>query len=162
MTYKNLYEGVDLALSLSQEGDFKFDFIVSSEDALKKIQWKYEGLADIIFSSKNIKISSLLGGGIKEDIPESYFLNDKQDKRLTNVNYKKDKNGMYSFECDQGFGEKLVIDPCSYQYSKNWGTYMLNSGPLATDDAFGVDVVADPAEIMCMYWGIMFRPCPVQ
>lgn len=141
--YENIFPGIHLETK-SQDGYFKYDYIVNAGANVDQIKWKYVGIEPVIREGK-IVLNTTAGevweeqpvawqmiNGIKKDIPCNYQI----------------KDGQVGFEFPEGYDSQyeLIIDPTlifsSYSGATgdNWGytaTYD-NSGNLYSGSiAFG-------------------------
>lgn len=136
VTWKNVYEGVDLEFIEGEDGILKFNYLVSNEQSFSNIKWKINGFDKAsIDSDGDIELVSSWGT-VTENIPKSYFENTgigktlSQENKSVKISYEQDPEGYFYFSKDQPFPQqsRLVIDPmyldwATYFWGKNRGTF---------------------------------------
>lgn len=106
--YSDVYNGIDVLFYLS-DGSFKYDIIVHEEGELSDVEIEFMG-ADDMFLRENVLHLLTPVGEWEETLPESYFVNEKNDKKSTLVEYILSENTI-SFKCSENQKGKLIIDP---------------------------------------------------
>jgi gliding motility-associated-like protein len=83
VTYKNIYEGIDLVCSVdkSHGGNFKYDFVVDDNADLSKVKLRYSGFSDVSFNKDEIRFG-LEKGALSESIPASWFAPSGSDAKV--------------------------------------------------------------------------------
>lgn len=121
VTYKNLYDNVDLELIIDQQGRFKYNFLLHHGANVSDIQLYYKGLKPAELLNNKIILKTSLGN-IIEEIPKSWILNNDQ-KNSIDIQYIEYNDNTFGFqynESDWSTGT-LVIDPMPHRV---FGTYM--------------------------------------
>ena len=118
ITYKNLYNGINLHYYYSDE-QLKYDYIVSPHSDYKKIKLEINGADKIYINEKKELIIETPLGNITEQAPLVF-----QEKRILDAEWKVSKN-IVSFEI-QNINPDLsfTIDPLV----RTWGTFYGGSG----------------------------------
>ncbi|MFI5221579.1 MAG: PKD domain-containing protein [Bacteroidia bacterium] len=159
VTYKNLYEEIDLEFSTPPNlpkgegittartnspllwrgagGGVKYNFIIHPGADASQIRWKYKGAFRTTLKDEKI-ILQTANGNMEETIPES-FLNETTQK--INVNYISFGENEFGFLLP-GYNKNstLIIDP---NPTILWGTYYGSSG-----DDYGSSIVLDGSNIL--------------
>lgn len=137
---KNVWEGVDIEYIINQEtGDFKYNFIVSTPEALNKIGLSLNGQESAHIANGAL-ILSTTNGEIKEVIPESFDANNHNIE----VNWILENNNLHFAE--QGKVEyPITIDPMPYRI---WGRYI---GGKYADAIRSIDVDTAGNVVFCGY-----------
>ncbi|MCX6250433.1 MAG: hypothetical protein NTX61_06750, partial [Bacteroidetes bacterium] len=120
VTYKNIYQGIDLEFIFTHERGYKYNFVIRPEASVSDIKMKISGTDNIqLVRDSLIMMTSL--GAIDELIPESYFLF-SNSKNLVKSRFRKIGNEVFGFSTDGNIppGSTLVIDPTT---KRLWGTY---------------------------------------
>jgi gliding motility-associated-like protein len=135
LTYKNLYDGIDLHY-YTEGGFVKYDLIVHPGADPGKIVLRYDGQKSLVLKKNQIQVQTTVGT-VRELEPHSYQVNE-QGRTNVSCKYVLDGNKI-RFKVDNYSSDAiLVIDPteifCSFTGSRsdNWGytaTYD-NSGDL--------------------------------
>ncbi|MDP1727312.1 MAG: SBBP repeat-containing protein [Bacteroidota bacterium] len=119
VTYKDLYNGIDLEFVLDENNKPKYNFIVHAGADASQIKWTYKGALNAILKDEKI-ILVLKQGNLEEKIPTSYLLGNSQSVKL---NYTVDKENVYGFFVPEyNTIQTLIIDPTP------WATYYGGSG----------------------------------
>jgi PKD repeat protein len=134
LTYKNLYDNIDLVLrsSTAEKGrpKLKYNIRVRPGGDLSDVKMVYKGMDKLSLKDGKLQIATSQGR-MTETIPESYWA---ESKEATTVNYQLEGNTV-SFQAKQEQeGQTLVVDP-----SLKWSTYL--GGSLPNDE--GLDVTTD-------------------
>ncbi len=123
--YTNLYDGIN-AHVYSEEGNIKYEFIVSPNTDADQIQLKYVGTDGLSLQDGNLIIKTSLGE-VKELKPFCFqYINDERKEVAGKFSL---KNNIVSFSFPKGYDKNypLTIDPaivfCSFTGSTadNWG-----------------------------------------
>ncbi|MDP1726564.1 MAG: SBBP repeat-containing protein [Bacteroidota bacterium] len=126
VTYKDLYNGIDLEFSLDQDKKPKYNFIVHAGADATQIKWKYNGALSTILKENKI-ILGLQQGNLEEHIPASYLLDNYLPVKIS---YIVDEKNVFGFNVSKyNFSQTLIIDPAP------WATYF---GGSQQDEAFGI------------------------
>ncbi|MBX7204731.1 MAG: T9SS type A sorting domain-containing protein [Bacteroidia bacterium] len=137
VTYKNLYDGIDLEFLLDKENIPKYNFIVHAGANASKIKWKYEGANKSEIADGKI-VLGLRQGNLTEHIPVSYTLNDSARVKVDYI--KGEENHIYRFKIPEyNSSETLIIDPLA------WATYYGGSGA-----DYATSLVIDRSGDVCM------------
>lgn len=134
LTYKELYTGIDLEYYL-QEGNVKFDFLISPGASTDQIKFKYDGDVDLSLEEGQLRIQHQLGEiSILE--PYAYQIINGVKKEI-DCQFKL-RNHTVSYELPNGYDENipLIIDPAVIYFTYT-GTLQSNFGMTATDDSLG-------------------------
>lgn len=107
--YKDLYAGIDLK-TYSEDGHFKYDFLVQPKANAKDIQLEYQGLKDLYIRKGHLILVTSVGD-FKEMKPYAYQIVDGI-KREVKCDYKL-VNKTLSYVFPDGYNEEieLIIDP---------------------------------------------------
>lgn len=145
ITYKNLYNHVDLVVIASPAGlphrSLAYDFVVHKGGNINDIRYRYHGAdAQHLLQNGTLQTSNALGN-LFEMIPASYLVNGAGEHLMhVPVSFKK-KDGYISFEASSyDFNQTLVIDPVLV-----WATYC---GGLSSDEGRGLAVDSEDNVIM--------------
>jgi hypothetical protein len=135
VTYKNLYNGIDLEFIASENDGkpVKFNFIVHPGSDPSKIKWTYSGA---LTELRNGEINFILPfGNMNEVIPFSYW---KETKKELKVKYKKEGD-TYSFNMKNIRSKNtLVIDPFPMRaWSTLYGGTGFDEGRSCSTDTMG-------------------------
>ena len=126
ITYKNLYNGIDLQFIVNDSGQVEYNFIIHPNADASKVKWKYKGANDIIVKNNKI-IIELSQGRFEERIPLSYFA---ENHERVNIKYVALGNNEFGFSIPALAHKKstLIIDPVP------WATYYgANLGDVGMD-----------------------------
>ncbi len=120
IVYKNIYYGIDMEFITTQEGGFKYNFVIHPEGKISDIKLYITGPDHIRFTRDTIKFTTNFGI-VNELIPESYVLNG-YSKTLIKSHFLDIGKNVYGFSVDGDYPltSTLVIDPTSI---RSWGTY---------------------------------------
>ncbi|MFM9944949.1 MAG: hypothetical protein ACKVQB_06915, partial [Bacteroidia bacterium] len=128
LTYKNVYDNIDLVFYLSKDQSLKYDFIVNPGGDFSQIKLKYNGLKKLkTDKSGNLIITTPWGDKIKEGKPVCWQITPHGNVPVT-INYcVKGETLSYSSSSQLSADATLVIDPMmldwsTYFYGKNSGT----------------------------------------
>jgi gliding motility-associated-like protein len=138
LTYKNVYDNIDLVFYLNKDETLKYDFIVHPGGDYSQIKLNYNGLKKIKTDSKgNLTLVTPWGNKIKEGKPVSWQIT-PNGKVPVDINYAVN-NSSVSYKSSSLLlaNSTLVIDPMmldwsTYFYGKiisssGWGwTYLLD------------------------------------
>ena len=113
--YKNVYQGVNFVFYF-KDNQFKYDIILDNQSDINNIKLNFNGAKNAKLINNEIKIASPVGD-IIENLPKSYFVNDKKEEITTDVEYKLENN-IVSFTSKNKINNTLVIDP-----QISWTTY---------------------------------------
>ena len=119
LTYKNLYDNIDLVLrpSTAENGrrKLKYNIRVRPGGDLSDVKMVYKGMDKLSLEDGKLQIATSQGR-MTETIPKSYWA---ESKEATAVNYQLEGNTV-SFQAEQQQeGRTLVLDP-----SLSWSTYL--------------------------------------
>ncbi len=107
--YQNLYPGIDLK-TYSDDGHFKYDFIVKPNAEASNISLAYEGLDNVFLKDGNVVLKTSVGD-FKEMKPYAYQLvNAKKVEVLCNY-VLKGNTLTFEFPNDYNHSLELIIDP---------------------------------------------------
>ncbi|MES2380117.1 MAG: SBBP repeat-containing protein [Bacteroidota bacterium] len=113
VTYKNLYEGIDLEFVLDQNDKPKYNFIIHPEADASLIKWKYIGANKTSIENDKIILGTAFGN-LEERIPISYMA---ENRANVEVKYQQKEN-IFSFHANlYNQTQTLIIDPvlwCTY------------------------------------------------
>ncbi len=132
--YGNLYNGVDVRVGTSDDGYFKYDFIVHAGADASQIKWSYNGIDPQLKNNKIILNSN--AGEIIESLPEVYqWING--EKKLVECKILLN-NKIVSLNFPNGYNTNydLIIDP-TLIFSTYTGSTADNWGYTATNDSLG-------------------------
>ncbi len=120
ITYKNIYNNIDLVFYLNQENKLEYDFVARPGANIADIQFQYKGNVDIkITENGSLEITNPLGS-ITEKTPFTYLQNSKREV----ASQFQLNEGVVSFKvANFQSNETLVIDP-----TLEWGTYFGGNG----------------------------------
>jgi len=124
--YKNIYPGIDLRL-FSQNGTFKYEFLVAAQANPDAIQLKYEGMSSLSLDN-GFLVAETSVNKVTETPPYTYQYNKRGIKQEVASAFVR-RNDIVSFAFPKGFNRKsaMVIDPIlvfstySGSFSDNWG-----------------------------------------
>ena len=126
VTYRNIYDGIDLHYYTDNTGSLKYDLIVHPGADPDKIALKYEGQDKLSIKKNQVEIRTSVGT-VRELIPQSYQLT-QVEKRDVNCSYYLTADNKIKFKIKNYSPDAtLVIDPtlvfCSFtgSHSDNWG-----------------------------------------
>ena len=138
LTYKNVYEHIDLVFYLDKKQTLKYDFIVNPGGDYSQIKLKYNGLKKLKTDKKgNLTLITPWGNKIKEGKPISWQIT-PTGKLPVDIDYSVDGNTLtYKTNSQLLANSPLIIDPMmldwsTYFYGKiigtsGWGwTYLLD------------------------------------
>jgi hypothetical protein len=130
LTYKNLYDNIDLVLrpATAENGrpKLKYNIRVRPGGDLSDVKLVYKGMDKLSLKNGKLQIATSQGR-MTETIPKSYWA---ESKEATTVNYQLEGNTV-SFQAEQEQEEQtLVVDP-----SLSWSTYL---GGNEVDEGKGV------------------------
>ena len=119
LTYKNLYDNIDLVLrpATTEKGrpKLKYNIRVRPGGDLSDVKLVYKGMDKLSLEDGKLQIATSQGW-MTETIPKSYWA---ESKEATAVNYQLEGNTVsFQAEQEQG-GQTLVVDP-----SLSWSTYL--------------------------------------
>lgn len=110
ITYKNLYDGIDLEYIFHPEGGLKYTLIVHPGANVNDIKFKYSGHKSLEFVNGEIKTHVLEEMGIIDHAPHTYYTNDQ--KNVIESNYKQIGASTFAFSIGSYDKTKeLQIDP---------------------------------------------------
>ncbi|MDP4215157.1 MAG: PKD domain-containing protein [Bacteroidota bacterium] len=125
ITYKNIYDGIDLRY-YTENGGLKYDLIVHPGADPNRIALKYEGQSKLILKKNQVTVQTTVGS-VKEWIPRSYQVG-QTDRRDVDCKYTISSDNTIKFRIrNYSPDATLVIDPtlvfCSFTGSRsdNWG-----------------------------------------
>jgi gliding motility-associated-like protein len=128
ITYKNLYNGIDLVYSFinNDKIGFEYSLILEPGADIEGVKMKYGGDITKIKKSKNrnLLIETDIGG-IEESIPFTYYQNDTNSKEQgIKTEYKINSNEVvFSFGDAYDSTKKIIIDPFISSTNNLDGTY---------------------------------------
>ncbi len=107
--YHNLYEKIDLSVG-SENGVFKYDFIVAPNADVAQIQMQFTGLDDLHIKDNHLYLKTSLGEMVK--LPP-YVYQKIDDKQVEVACTYKLENNVLSYDFPSGYDSRyeLVIDP---------------------------------------------------
>lgn len=125
VTYKNIYDGIDLRYYTDAAGNLKYDFIINPGGKIDEIAMKYTGAKNLSIKNRELNVATNLGVN-KELKPYTYqFINN--EKKELDCRYVI-KGDVVKFKVKNYSPDKtLIIDPTliffSYSGSTadNWG-----------------------------------------
>lgn len=132
--YGNLYNGIDVKIGTSEEGYFKYDFIVHAGADASQIKWSYNGIEPQLKNNKIILNSN--AGEIIESLPEVYQWIDGEKKLVECLILLKNKTVSLNFPNGYNKNYDLIIDP-TLIFSTYTGSTADNWGYTATYDSLG-------------------------
>ncbi len=133
--YASIYPNVDLK-TYSDEGHFKYDFIVHPSGSIIDIQLEYEGVDGISLKNGNLMLETSVGE-FTETAPYAYQIIDGKKVQVV-CNYQ--LNGsVLSYELPEGYDETvdLIIDPTLVGATLSGTVGGSNYGHAATYDNLG-------------------------
>ena len=138
ITYKNVYQGIDVRYYTADNGDFENDIIVAPGSDFSKIQFQVEGIDGLRLNEKGDIVFQTTVGEQNIPAPISYLID--KDGRRTSIQVKfklTEKNTLAFIVPKYDATQTLVIDPIVLR----WATYI--SGTPASDSHFhAIDVDA--------------------
>jgi len=110
VSYRNLYNGVDVAVYSSGDYNAKYDFVVAAGADPAQIRLSFEGVSPTLDQEGNLHIKTSVNE-IVEQAPYTYQVINNQKVKVTS-RYRLEK-GVLSFEFPEGYDKShaLVIDP---------------------------------------------------
>src|SRR5207248_1059453 len=93
ITYKNLYNGIDLEFFINEKGNAEYNYIVHPGADAYIIRWKYKGANNIVLNNKKI-ILQVAKGKIEECLPISYLA---ENRLKVSVGYALLKKNEFTF-----------------------------------------------------------------
>jgi hypothetical protein len=132
ITYKNIYNNIDIEFVLNKEGLLKYNIILNPGSDINKVKFLCKGASSILRKDEGSIIFSTSMGDIEENIPFSYYT--ATPSQNNKVNFKID-NGIISFSANYDNRKTLVIDPST---NRIWGTYF-GGGSIEYCTSNGVD-----------------------
>ncbi len=153
VTYTDVYENIDFAVSVTDKGQLKYDFIVNNPNQADEILLKYAGFDSFKMVDQNL-IFNLSGRTITEHIPDSWMSNTNRKVKMA---YRIIEEGcdyvIMGFKTTDSFSRKdegqLIIDPLAVL---EWGTYYGDSlydvgNAVATDSLGNVFVTGTTSSL---------------
>ncbi len=129
ITYKNIYNNIDLVFYLNQENKLEYDFVARPGSNIADIQFQYKGNVDIkITENGSLEITNPLGS-LTEKTPFTYLQNNRREV----ASQFQLNDGVVSFKVENfQSNETLVIDP-----TLSWGTYFGGTSADKVNDIIG-------------------------
>jgi hypothetical protein len=119
LTYRNLYDNIDLVLrpETTEKGQpkLKYNIRVRPGGNLSDVKLVYKGMDKLSLKDGKLQIATSQGR-MTETIPESYWA---ENKEATAVNYQLKENTVSFQAKEEQQGQTLVVDP-----SLSWSTYL--------------------------------------
>ena len=153
VTYANVYDQIDFAVSLTENGKLKYDFILENPEQTDEIKLKYSGFDSFEICDGNL-VFDLSGRQITETIPASWM---SESGREIKVEYRIIEKGtnyvVIGFETQNTILNHseghLIIDPLAIL---EWGTYYGDSlydvgNAIATDSLGNVFVTGTTSSL---------------
>lgn len=133
VSYDGLFAGIDMKV-YSNEGHFKYDYIVKPGASPSAIKWKYEGVVPRLVDGHLFIETN--AGDVKEEKPYAYQIINGEKKEVKCKYVMQD--GVLSFDLPKGYDASvnLVIDP-TLIFSTYTGSTADNWGFTATYDNSG-------------------------
>lgn len=132
----NVYPGIDLVWKLDSEKGVKYEWRIHSDGNAGLIRWKYAGLDDVMINGNKLSVRHSLGN-VQDEIEDCFIMQNKQWRKLTsNIHFRQDKKGIFSFASLEPLKSEWVIDPVLV-FSTFSGSTSDNFGYTATYDAQG-------------------------
>ena len=136
LTYKNLYDNIDLVLrpETAEKGQpkLKYNIRVRPGGDLSDVKLVYKGMDKLSLENGKLQIATSQGH-MTETIPKSYWA---ESKEATTVNYQLEGNTVSFHAEQQREGQTLVVDP-----SLSWSTFL--GGPTVFADETSKGVTTD-------------------
>ncbi|MBC7383055.1 MAG: PKD domain-containing protein [Bacteroidia bacterium] len=107
LTYKNLYNGIDVEYFFTEKGGFKYNLIVSEGADLSQIEMQYDSKTKLLVKDGNIIIKSLKGD-ITDHAPITYLTDSKNEIIPSKFVI---KNNIISFLIANPDKQAITIDP---------------------------------------------------
>lgn len=121
LTYKNVYQGIDVRYYTTAGGDFENDIIVAPNADYSKILLQIEGVELVSINKNGEAVFQTTVGEQVVPAPVSYLLNKEGRKTPINVKFEKREGNIIAFNVPKyDAGQTLVIDPIVMR----WATLM--------------------------------------
>ncbi len=122
VTYKNIYNGIDLEFLLDENYKPKYNFIVHPGADASQIKWKYNGASNTSLQNGKIRLA-LKYSNLEEIIPVSFF---EETSQSLEVSYRIIDENEFGFSVPSyNKNYTLVIDPTP---NLLWATYFGGNG----------------------------------
>lgn len=107
LTYRNLYDGIDVEYFFTEKGGFKYNLIVSEGADLTQVKMQYDAKTKLVVKDGNIIIKTLKGDLI-DHAPITYLTDNKNEiiPSLFEI-----KNNIVSFSVTNPNKQAITIDP---------------------------------------------------
>jgi len=143
VTYKNIYQNIDLEFIANKKNGFKYNFVIRPGGDVSAIRMKITGPEIELSSTGSLYLQTSLGT-VEENIPDCSF---KQNDVETHIKcifirISQDVFGV-SPQTDIPYNSVLTIDPIPQRL---WGTYF---GGTNDDDCRSISTDADSNAIIC-------------
>lgn len=134
MTYKDLYDGVNLRL-YTKKGQIKYDYIIQPNESVDQIKVKYEGDIELKLENGNLNIIHSIGK-VQLMKPYAYQMIDGNEVEVA-CNFIL-KGNTLSYDLPKGYDQEkvLIVDP-EIVFFTFTGSISANFGMTATDDSLG-------------------------
>ncbi len=119
ITYKNLYDKIDLVCEFNEKTLFKYNFIVHRGGDLNAIKFRISGASSQVDERGSILLNNRFGN-ITEEIPASYVVSTGRRSEVT-IKFRPagENSYQFSYKGPSDF-DSLVVDPIP---TRDWGTY---------------------------------------
>ncbi|MBC7411201.1 MAG: hypothetical protein H7331_01940, partial [Bacteroidia bacterium] len=118
ITYKNLYNGIDVEYFFNQKQGFKYNLIVSKGADISQVKMQYNNTAQLIVKQGNINIKTIMGD-IVDHAPVTFMSGNNHDTLPSR--YSVEKN-IVSFVVDNPTKSSFIIDPWTITPQSATGT----------------------------------------
>ncbi len=129
ITYRNVYNNIDLVFYKSKSGELKYDFILKLGSRLSDIDLAYSGVEDLKVSENGKLIYTTKWGVLKEDKPYSYLQSSNNE---VDIKYSINKNSVGFCADFDLVHETIVLDPIYV----DWSSYFYGTGKNGTTWAY--------------------------
>jgi hypothetical protein len=142
---KNVYEGVDLRIYSSEDGNMEFDWVLAAGVTADRIKLRFSGQDNLRIDRDGNLSVGLRFSDVKFNIPECYQVT-PEGKRLVDFSFTKSSNDIIGLHADQAIDANYptVIDPVL-----SWGTFMDGNDPDFDQYLFAVQVDPDNGMVYC-------------
>ncbi|HXD91754.1 MAG TPA: PKD domain-containing protein, partial [Bacteroidia bacterium] len=107
LTYKNLYDGIDVEYFFTEMGGFKYNLIVAAGADISQVKMQYSGDVKLVEKEGNIIIKTLKGD-IIDHAPISYLADNSSEHITSSFNL---KDNIVSFAVNNPNKQAITIDP---------------------------------------------------